>query len=82
MARGVAAQLVHITKYTTLGRGDVVLGGSPTSMYAVHAGDKVEIEIEGIGTLANSVVGSYFTPTISITFIKVSGLPTLPGTTT
>ena len=58
LARGVAAQLVHITKYTTLGRGDVVLGGSPTSMYAVHAGDQVEIEIEGIGTLANPVVGS------------------------
>ena len=58
LARGVAAQLVHVTKYTTLGRGDVLLGGSPTSMYAVHAGDQVELEIEGIGVLANSVVAS------------------------
>jgi len=58
LARGVAAQLVYVTKYTTLGRGDVLLGGSPTSMYAVHAGDQVEIEIEGIGVLANPVVAS------------------------
>ena len=56
LARGVAAQLVHITKYTTLAAGDVVLGGSPTSMFAVHAGDKVELEIEGLGILANPVV--------------------------
>jgi len=56
LARGVAAQLVHITKYTTLAAGDIVLGGSPTSMYAVHVGDKVELEIEGIGILANPVV--------------------------
>ena len=58
LARGVAAQLVYVTKYTTLGRGDILLGGSPTSMYAVNAGDQVEIEIEGIGVLANPVVAS------------------------
>ncbi len=56
LARGVVDQLVHITKYTTLEAGDVVLGGSPTSMYAVHAGDKVELEIEGIGILINPVI--------------------------
>jgi len=56
LARGVAAQLVHITQYTTLAAGDIVLGGSPTSWYAVHVGDKVELEIEGIGILANPVV--------------------------
>ncbi len=56
LARGVAAQLVYITKYTTLGRGDVVLGGSPMSMFAVNAGDQVELEIEGIGVLANPVI--------------------------
>ena len=56
LARGVAAQLVYITKYTTLDAGDVLLGGSPTSMHAVNVGDKVELEIEGLGILANSVV--------------------------
>lgn len=58
LARGVAAQLVYITAYTTLGAGDVILGGSPMSMFAVSAGDQVELEIEGIGVLANPVVGS------------------------
>lgn len=56
LARGVADQLVYITKYTTLDAGDVLLGGSPTSMHAVSVGDKVELEIEGLGILANYIV--------------------------
>jgi len=56
LARGVAAQLVYITKFTTLERGDVLLGGSPSSMYAVKVNDQVELEIEGIGILANPIV--------------------------
>jgi len=56
LARGVAEQLVHITKYTTLGPGDVVLGGSPMSMYPVEPGDIVELEIIGLGVLINPIV--------------------------
>ena len=55
LARGVVAQLVHITRYMTLGPGDVVLGGSPTSMFAVQSGDIVDLEIEGLGVLTNPI---------------------------
>ena len=55
LARGVLDQLVYITSYMTLNPGDVVLGGSPTSMYPVEVGDVVELEIEGLGILQNPI---------------------------
>ena len=39
----------------TLVPGDVVLTGTPPGIGALASGDTVEIEIEGIGTLRNSV---------------------------
>lgn len=55
LARGVVEQLIFITRYMTLDSGDIILGGSPTSWYAVNSGDIAEMEIEGIGTLSNPV---------------------------
>jgi 2-keto-4-pentenoate hydratase/2-oxohepta-3-ene-1,7-dioic acid hydratase in catechol pathway len=56
LARGVVEQLIFITKYMTLGEGDVVLGGSPTTWFPVNAGDVVEMEIDGIGILSNHII--------------------------
>jgi 2-keto-4-pentenoate hydratase/2-oxohepta-3-ene-1,7-dioic acid hydratase in catechol pathway len=39
----------------TLLPGDIILTGSPAGISQLVAGDIVECEIEGIGTLANSV---------------------------
>lgn len=55
LARGVIEQLVYITHFMTLDSGDVILGGSPKTMYPVVAGDVVDLEIEGIGTLRNHI---------------------------
>ncbi len=45
----------HLSKIMTLYPGDVILTGTPSGVGAMQPGDVVEIEIEGIGTLRNTV---------------------------
>ncbi|HVT43587.1 MAG TPA: fumarylacetoacetate hydrolase family protein [Thermoanaerobaculia bacterium] len=52
------ALLELITAVMTLEPGDVVLTGTPAGVGPLHAGDLVEVEIEGIGVLQNSVVAA------------------------
>jgi 2-keto-4-pentenoate hydratase/2-oxohepta-3-ene-1,7-dioic acid hydratase in catechol pathway len=47
--------LIYVTKWVTLEPGDVVMTGAPGTSVAVDPGDRVEITLGGIGTLANSV---------------------------
>jgi len=42
--------------FATLLPGDVILTGTPAGVGPILAGDRVDVEVEGIGTLANSVV--------------------------
>ncbi|HEV7427437.1 MAG TPA: fumarylacetoacetate hydrolase family protein [Thermoanaerobaculia bacterium] len=44
-----------ITSIMTLHPGDVILTGTPAGVGPLNAGDRVEVEIEGIGVLANGV---------------------------
>ncbi|MEA2343553.1 MAG: hypothetical protein QOF63_1722 [Thermoanaerobaculia bacterium] len=44
-----------ITSVMTLNPGDVILTGTPSGVGPLNAGDRVEVEIEGIGVLANVV---------------------------
>lgn len=44
-----------ITEVMTLNPGDVILTGTPSGVGPLKPGDKVEIEIEGVGKLANDV---------------------------
>lgn len=53
---GVAEILESITRVMTLLPGDVVLTGTPSGVGPVEPGDVMEIEIDGIGVLANRVV--------------------------
>jgi 2-keto-4-pentenoate hydratase/2-oxohepta-3-ene-1,7-dioic acid hydratase in catechol pathway len=46
-----------ISEFVTLRPGDLILTGAPGSVEQLHPGDVVEIEIPGIGTLQNPVVG-------------------------
>ena len=55
LAWNVSEQLVHLTRYLTLGPGDVVLTGCPLTLGPVKPGDRAEITLDGIGTLANPV---------------------------
>jgi 2-keto-4-pentenoate hydratase/2-oxohepta-3-ene-1,7-dioic acid hydratase in catechol pathway len=44
-----------ITRVMTLLPGDVILTGTPAGVGPMEVGDKVEVEVEGIGTLENEV---------------------------
>jgi 2-keto-4-pentenoate hydratase/2-oxohepta-3-ene-1,7-dioic acid hydratase in catechol pathway len=57
MVFGVATLIEHITTFMTLLPGDVILAGTPEGVGKLHAGDVVEVEVAGIGTLRNGVVG-------------------------
>jgi len=46
----------YISQVMTLEPGDVVLTGTPAGVGELRPGDVIEVEIEGVGTLTNSVV--------------------------
>jgi 2-keto-4-pentenoate hydratase/2-oxohepta-3-ene-1,7-dioic acid hydratase in catechol pathway len=56
LERDVATLLAFVTAVMTLLPGDVLLTGTPAGVGPIEAGDRVEVEVEGIGVLANDVV--------------------------
>jgi 2-keto-4-pentenoate hydratase/2-oxohepta-3-ene-1,7-dioic acid hydratase in catechol pathway len=56
MAYDVATLVAYVSTAMTLLPGDVILTGTPAGVGPLRAGQRVEIEIEGIGTLSNPVV--------------------------
>jgi 2-keto-4-pentenoate hydratase/2-oxohepta-3-ene-1,7-dioic acid hydratase in catechol pathway len=57
MAFGVATLIEFVTTFMTLLPGDVLLTGTPEGVGRLNVGDVVEVEVEGVGTLRNPVVG-------------------------
>ena len=55
MMRGPAEVISYISKVMTLYPGDLISTGTPKGVGPVQDGDKVEVEIEKIGTLVNTV---------------------------
>jgi 2-keto-4-pentenoate hydratase/2-oxohepta-3-ene-1,7-dioic acid hydratase in catechol pathway len=47
--------LVYLSRSITLAPGDVILTGIPAGVGPLHPGDRVEVEVEGIGVLSNPV---------------------------
>ena len=52
---GVAYQLADLCRVITLEPGDVLLTGTPANSRPMRPGDLVEVEISGLGRLANTV---------------------------
>ncbi len=52
---GVAELVEFVSSVMTLLPGDVILTGTPAGVGPIAAGDRVEVEIEGIGVLINRV---------------------------
>jgi 2-keto-4-pentenoate hydratase/2-oxohepta-3-ene-1,7-dioic acid hydratase in catechol pathway len=57
MVFGVATLIEYITTFMTLLPGDVLLTGTPEGVGPIADGDEVEVEVDGVGTLRNPVVG-------------------------
>jgi len=55
MVFGVAEVMEYVTAFTTLLPGDVILTGTPSGVGKVEPGDLMEVEVDGIGVLANRV---------------------------
>jgi 2-keto-4-pentenoate hydratase/2-oxohepta-3-ene-1,7-dioic acid hydratase in catechol pathway len=55
MVFGVATLIEYITTFMTLLPGDVLLTGTPEGVGPLSAGDLVEVEVDGVGALANPV---------------------------
>ena len=56
LEHGVAELLAFVSRVMTLLPGDVLLTGTPAGVGPLEVGDRVEVEVEGIGVLANEVV--------------------------
>ena len=50
--------LLVVSQIMTLLPGDVILTGTPKGVGPLYPGDRVVVEIEGIGKLVNNVVRS------------------------
>ena len=57
MINGVAALIEYLSAFMTLRAGDVILTGTPDGVLNVNVGDDVVTEIDGIGSLLNTIVG-------------------------
>jgi 2-keto-4-pentenoate hydratase/2-oxohepta-3-ene-1,7-dioic acid hydratase in catechol pathway len=56
LVNSVARLLVFISAVMTLLPGDVILTGTPAGIGPLAPGDRVTVEVEGIGVLSNRVV--------------------------
>ena len=55
MVFNIPQLVVYISSVMTLNPGDVILSGTPAGVGKLEEGDVIEIEIEGIGKLKNTV---------------------------
>jgi 5-oxopent-3-ene-1,2,5-tricarboxylate decarboxylase/2-hydroxyhepta-2,4-diene-1,7-dioate isomerase len=55
MIHSVAALVEYLSAFMTLMPGDIILTGTPEGVVNVNPGDVVECEIDGIGTLHNTL---------------------------
>ncbi len=51
----VPALIAHISGIMTLEPGDVIATGTPAGVAPISPGDRVEVEVEGVGVLSNPV---------------------------
>ena len=58
MVFGVGELVSFVSSVMTLLPGDVVLTGTPSGVGPIRHGDRVEVEIEGVGVLLNPVVSA------------------------
>ena len=55
MAWGIAELVAYASRMMTLEPGDLLLTGTPAGVGPLADGDRIEVEIPGLGVLANPV---------------------------
>jgi 2-keto-4-pentenoate hydratase/2-oxohepta-3-ene-1,7-dioic acid hydratase in catechol pathway len=58
MVHGLGAVIAHASAAFTLLPGDVILTGTPAGVGRVEPGQRVEVEVEGIGAMSNPFVSA------------------------
>jgi 5-oxopent-3-ene-1,2,5-tricarboxylate decarboxylase / 2-hydroxyhepta-2,4-diene-1,7-dioate isomerase len=53
----IPALIAYLSEFMTLSPGDIILTGTPEGLTGVNVGDEVVTEIEGIGSLKNTIIG-------------------------
>lgn len=53
----IPAVLEYVTRFMTLEPGDIVATGTPDGIGPLKPGDRVEVEVTGVGKVSNPVVG-------------------------
>jgi 5-oxopent-3-ene-1,2,5-tricarboxylate decarboxylase/2-hydroxyhepta-2,4-diene-1,7-dioate isomerase len=56
MVRSVAELMEYISFFMTLEAGDLILTGTPRGVSHIHPGDRMRLEVEGLGALENTVI--------------------------
>lgn len=56
LVRSIPQLIVELSEFMTLHAGDVLITGTPEGRVDVRPGDRVEVQISGLGRLANSIV--------------------------
>ncbi len=56
LVRGISDLVSYVSSFTTLLPGDLILTGTPAGVGPMLPGQRVEIEIDGIGSLENVVI--------------------------
>ncbi len=59
MIHKVPDLIEYLSEFMTLQAGDVILTGTPDGVVNVNVGDRVVTEIDGIGSLVNTIVDAY-----------------------
>ncbi len=54
MVHDIPSIIAHVSSAMTLLPGDVILTGTPAGVGPVRAGQRVEVEVEGIGVLSTT----------------------------
>jgi 2-keto-4-pentenoate hydratase/2-oxohepta-3-ene-1,7-dioic acid hydratase in catechol pathway len=55
MTWGPVALVEYVSRFITLEPGDLVLTGTPSGVGTLHPGERVEVEVSGVGVLSNPV---------------------------
>lgn len=48
----------HVTRFMTLNPGDIITTGTPSGVGALTPGDRIDVKVEGVGTLSNPCVSA------------------------